>query len=49
MGLFDILIDLHKLDPVDDFELNRNNVIYSYQHNRNPFIDHPEYVALIWG
>ncbi|MFP4478854.1 MAG: endonuclease [Candidatus Izemoplasmatales bacterium] len=36
-------------DPVDDFELNRNNVIYDYQGNRNPFIDNPEYVDLIWG
>ena len=36
-------------DPVDNYERNRNNVIYSYQHNRNPFIDHPEYVNLIWG
>jgi endonuclease I len=49
MGLLDVLISWHIQDPVDDFELNRNNVIYSYQHNRNPFIDHPEYVALIWG
>jgi len=36
-------------DPVDDFERNRNNVVYSYQGNRNPFIDHPEWVASIWG
>jgi len=36
-------------DPVDDFERNRNEVVYSYQHNRNPFIDHPEYVNMIWG
>ncbi len=36
-------------DPVDDFEQNRNNVIYRFQGNRNPFIDHPEYVARIWG
>ena len=37
-------------DPVDDWERNRNNIIYyNYQHNRNPFIDHPEYVAEIWG
>jgi len=36
-------------DPVDAYELRRNNVVYSYQHNRNPFIDHPEYVQLIWG
>ncbi len=36
-------------DPVDAYERRRNNVVYSYQHNRNPFIDHPEYVQRIWG
>lgn len=37
-------------DPPDDFEQNRNNVIYyDYQANRNPFIDHPEFADLIWG
>jgi len=36
-------------DPVDSFEINRNNVIYTYQGNRNPFVDHPEYVDQIWG
>ncbi len=40
----------HQNDTVDDFERNRNNIIYSnYQGNRNPFIDHPEYASLIWG
>lgn len=39
----------NELDPVDDFERNRNEVIYQdYQHNRNPFIDHPEWVEVIW-
>ena len=28
----------------DDFEINRNEVVYTYQQNRNPFIDHPEFV-----
>jgi endonuclease I len=32
---------------IGDFERNRNDVIYSYQHNRNPFIDYPEFVAMI--
>jgi len=49
MAMLDVLLEWHTLDPVDDFERNRNEVIYSYQYNRNPFIDHPEYVALIWG
>jgi hypothetical protein len=34
---------------VDDWERNRNDIIYyNYQNNRNPFIDNPEYVSLIW-
>jgi len=36
-------------DPVDEFERNRNNVIFTYQKNRNPFIDHPEWVECIWN
>lgn len=39
----------HALDPVSQKEINRNNAIYGIQHNRNPFIDHPELVELIWG
>jgi len=40
----------NELDPVDDSERARNELIYSaYQHNRNPFIDHPELVAIIFG
>ena len=36
-------------DPVDDYEVSRNNVIYEkYQGNRNPFIDHPEFVKMIY-
>ena len=49
IGDLDTLLEWHLEDPVDDFEMNRNNVIYSYQGNRNPFIDHPEFVELIWG
>ena len=39
----------HTNDPVSQREIDRNNAAYSFQGNRNPFIDHPEYVALIWG
>ena len=49
-GKLSTLLTWHQNDPVSTFEENRNNVIYSsYQSNRNPFIDHPEYVDLIWG
>jgi endonuclease I len=47
-GKLSTLLEWHKEDPVDSFEINRNNVIYTYQENRNPFIDHPEYVTSIW-
>lgn len=49
MGRLSILLKWHLQDPVDDFERNRNEVIYSYQKNRNPFIDHPEYALMIFG
>jgi endonuclease I len=46
----DTLYKWHLGDPVDLWEQRRNDTIYyKYQHNRNPFIDHPEYVSLIWG
>jgi endonuclease I len=48
MGILETLIEWHIADPVDDRERNRNDIIYSYQGNRNPFIDHPEFVAMIF-
>ncbi len=48
-GKLSTLMAWHLADPVDNAERTRNEVIYGYQHNRNPFIDHPEYVDLIWG
>jgi len=47
-ALLSTLLEWHDLDPVDNFERNRNEVIYSYQHNRNPFIDRPEFVDYIY-
>ena len=49
-GKLSQLILWNTQDPPDAFEMNRNDVIYyDYQNNRNPFIDHPEYVDAIWG
>ncbi|KNY27054.1 endonuclease I family protein [Pseudobacteroides cellulosolvens] len=48
-GKLSTLLQWHAQDPVDTFEIRRNNIIYNkWQHNRNPFIDHPEWVQLIW-
>jgi endonuclease I len=50
MGNLNTLLAWHAADPPDAVELARNELIFSaYQHNRNPFIDHPEYAAAIWG
>lgn len=49
MGRLSVLTQWHIQDPPDDFEKNRNEVIYEqFQHNRNPFVDHPEWVDEIW-
>ncbi len=48
-GKLSTLLKWHTEDPVDQWELDRNEKIYGIQNNRNPFIDHPEYVALIWN
>lgn len=48
-GKLSTLLEWNAMDPPDDFERNRNNVIFSWQKNRNPFIDNPEYADLIWG
>jgi len=44
-----LLLEWNDMDPVSKKERDRNNVIYNqFQHNRNPFIDHPEYAGMIW-
>ncbi|WDD96707.1 endonuclease [Thalassomonas actiniarum] len=48
MGLKSVLLQWHKEDPVDAFEQRRNDVIYGYQGNRNPFIDNPDYVTCVF-
>ncbi|HAQ37489.1 MAG TPA: endonuclease I [Saprospirales bacterium] len=48
-GDLNTLLDWHRMDLADDFEMNRNNIIQSWQKNRNPFIDLPDLVEYIWG
>ena len=43
-----MLKEWHQADPVDTFEQMKNQKGYEFQKNRNPFIDHPEWVELIW-
>lgn len=44
-----ILLTWNTQDPVSAREIERNDKVYARQNNRNPFIDHPEYAAIIWG
>ncbi|MDZ4668885.1 MAG: endonuclease [bacterium] len=44
-----LLVKWHNQDPPTAKEINRNNAIYGYQNNRNPFVDSPQYVNRIWG
>ena len=49
IGRLSTLLQWHITDPPDDWERSRNNIIYQqFQGNRNPFIDHPEWVFEIW-
>ncbi len=48
MGLLDDLIAWHLADPPDARERSRNDVVYGFQGNRNPFIDHPQWVLCLY-
>lgn len=48
-AFLNLLLAWHAQDPVSSREIARNNAIYARQNNRNPYIDHPEYVNQIWG
>lgn len=50
MGILSTLVEWHTMDPPDSAEMLRNNRIFNlYQGNRNPFVDHPEWVYEIFG
>lgn len=44
-----MLLEWSHEDPVSQKEIDRNNAVFQIQHNRNPFIDHPEWIDCIWG
>ncbi|KCV72356.1 hypothetical protein H696_01749 [Fonticula alba] len=49
LGYLCRLLAWHRAEPVNALERQRNNVIYSWQGNRNPFIDYPAWVETLWG
>ncbi|MCT4645487.1 MAG: endonuclease [Carboxylicivirga sp.] len=49
LGDLNYLLQWHMADEADDYEMHRNNVIYEWQLNRNPFIDHPELADYVFG
>lgn len=48
-GALEMLMTWHENDPVSVKEQNRNNAIYDWQYNRNPYVDNPEFVEYVWG
>ncbi|MFA5235739.1 MAG: endonuclease, partial [Bacilli bacterium] len=49
MGLLSHYLEWNELDPVDAYEIHRNNLIdRNFQHNRNPYIDHPEWARIVY-
>jgi len=48
-AFLNLLLTWHLADPVSQYETTRNDAIYARQGNRNPYIDHPEFVCQIWS
>ena len=48
-SFIDLMMVWNTQDPVSQREIDRNNAIFGIQKNRNPFIDHPEWINLIWS
>lgn len=49
LGKLCTLLAWSAADPVDEFERDRNDSIYEFQGNRNPFIDHPEWISMLYA
>ncbi|MCC2591653.1 endonuclease [Chryseobacterium sp. MFBS3-17] len=48
-GYLEMLKQWHAADPVSQRETDRNNAVYTIQKNRNPFVDNPQWVNLMWS
>ena len=49
MGILNTLLEWHRDDPVDQVERRRNDVVFDFQGNRNPFIDYPKWVLCVFN
>lgn len=49
MGLLTVLLEWHENDPPDADEIRRNHIVHAFQGNRNPFVDHPEWVDCLYN
>jgi endonuclease I len=49
MGMRSVLLQWHQQDPPDAKEVERNDAVFAFQGNRNPFIDNPQWVAIVYG
>ncbi|NLR94574.1 endonuclease [Flammeovirga agarivorans] len=47
-GYLQMLLEWHEADPVSQKEIDRNEAIFLLQGNRNPYVDHPEFIDSIW-
>ncbi len=45
----ELFLEWNSIDPVSAKEMARNNSVYAIQNNRNPYVDHPEWIHDIWG
>ena len=49
-GILQDLLEWNRMDPPDEYEIHRNNLLYTnFTNNRNPFVDFPEWAEYIWG
>ncbi len=44
----EMMLQWHHDDPVSQKEIDRNNAVFGYQHNRNPYVDNPNWADAVW-